>query len=134
PPYLNNIDYTKIYGVELALTTLSRDYSTIRGRMMSSFIRKDVDADSILPIKTKYLEESFELFRRFRDLLHGGILFYNVSNSIINGIYYEIDVELMRLMEEAGFREVKIVDSIVRKTNINGKLYRARESLIMARS
>ncbi|MEM2054355.1 MAG: DNA methyltransferase [Candidatus Anstonellales archaeon] len=134
PPYLNNIDYTKIYGVELALTTLRRDYSTIRGRMMSSFIRKDVDSDSILPIKTKYLEESFELFRRFRDLLHGGILFYNVSNSIINGIYYEIDVELMRLMEEAGFREVKIVDSIVRKTNINGKLYRARESLIMARS
>lgn len=134
PPYLNNIDYTKVYGIELALTTLSREYRTIRGRMMTSFIKSKVEGQGVLPIKQIYLEESLELFYRFYDILHGGILFYNVSNSIINGVYYEIDFELMRLMEKAGFKDVKIVDYVIRNTNIDGKLYRVRESLIMASS
>lgn len=134
PPYLNNIDYTKVYGVELALTTLGRDWNEIRGRMMTSFIRSKVSGESILPVKEKYLDESYVLFQRFYDTLKGGILFYNVSNSVVNGIHYEIDTELMKLMESVGFREVRIVDSIVRKTVIDGKMYRVRESLIMASS
>lgn len=134
PPYLNNIDYTKIYGVELAITTLKRDYYKIRGEMMSSFIKNKLNNYSILPIKQAYLEESLKLFYIFYKVLKGGVLFYNVSNSIINGIYYEIDKELMELMQIAGFKDVKIVYSIARKTNINGKLYRVRESLIMASS
>ncbi len=134
PPYLNNIDYTKIYGVELALTTLNQDYRIIRGRMMTSFIKSKTDGTGILPIKQKYLEESLELFYRFYDILKGGILFYNVSNSIINGVYYEIDLELMKLMEKVGFKDVKIVEYVNRNTKIDGKIYRIRESLIMASS
>ncbi|MCS7122839.1 MAG: site-specific DNA-methyltransferase, partial [Candidatus Micrarchaeota archaeon] len=134
PPYLNNIDYTKVYGIELALTTLGRDWRDIRGRMMTSFIRSKVTGESMLPVKQRYLEESYDLFQRFYRILNGGVLFYNVSNSVVNGIHYEIDRELMGLMENAGFREVRIVDSIVRKTVIDGKMYRVRESLIMASS
>ncbi|NPA22066.1 MAG: site-specific DNA-methyltransferase [Candidatus Micrarchaeota archaeon] len=134
PPYLNNIDYTKVYGVELALLTLQKDVSEIRGRMMSSFIRKKIEGEGNLPIKEQYFKDSEKALARFYENLEpGGYLFYNVSNSILNGEYIEVDTKLMEIMESLGYKDVKIVKKIMRNTKIDGKLYRARESLIMAR-
>jgi hypothetical protein len=38
----------------------------------------------------------------------------------------------MKIMRNIGFKDVKIVEYVVRNTKINGKLYRVRESLIVA--
>ncbi len=134
PPYLNNIDYTKVYGVELALLTLSRNVSNIRGEMMASFIKRKTQSQGSIPIKEAYFQESKIALERFYESLEeGGFLYYNISNSILNGEYIEVDTMLMELMEEIGFKDVKIVKKILRNTKIDGKIYRARESLIEAK-
>jgi len=133
PPYLNNIDYTKVYGVELAILTLNRSAANVRGEMLNSFIKSKAEYYGEIPIVEAYFEDIKQSLQIIYDNLYEkGLLFFNISNSIINNQIIEADIKSMEIMRNIGFKDVRIVEYVVRNTKINGKLYRVRESLIVA--
>ncbi len=145
PPYLNNIDYTKVYGLELSL--IGSDPSTVRRRALKSFITKTpkkVDNEIVddiisnfskeiykVPIALEYLNETIGVINEmYRVLKYNGKVSYIVGDAIIGGVFIPITRIVAYIGENIGFR-TNIIDGLERKTRINGILYHSNESAII---
>ena len=134
PPYLNNVDYSKIYGLELSL--LSLDYNAparVRQRLFPSFqTSKGSFGEHRSMVANAYFEATERVWEElWRVLKPGGKVAYNVSNAVIAGEHIAVDERVAAIAQRLGFEtEVKV--AFVRKTRIGPRMVSANESVVFA--
>lgn len=141
PPYLNNIDYTKVYGLELSLLAMDKNItSLIRKKSFRSFITKETKASEVqseaaeyshLPIVPAYFEDSKRVFENFhRVLKKGGRVAYVVGNAVIHDTHIPVDDILCRIAEKIGFKTEISVGS-ERWADVKPEKIKTRESVVL---
>ncbi len=147
PPYLNNIDYSKIYGLELSLLHMSKaEASQVRMRAIRSFIGKqmDVSIDAMPPevgdightipiIGTYFKDMELAIREMHRVLRSGGIAHVNVSNSVIHETHVMVDEVFAQIAERIGFSETEIIVGAERIADVKPQEIRTRESIVVMR-
>jgi DNA modification methylase len=141
PPYLNSIDYTKVYNLEISLLNLDfRAPSRDRGRSMPSFVTKNaeavltgreyIDRYAFIPIVGSYFDFTIKAIKEFhRALRPGGKAIYVVADAVVGTTYIPVDEICATIAEEEGF-EAKVIIGLRRKTRINGRMFDTRESAV----
>ncbi len=100
PPYLNGVDYSKIYGLEL----------NIVGGESAGFLRSFLLSKSMSLVKDAYFEDMEKVLRVFDDcLVEGGAVALVVGNSVVGGEVVEVDKIFAGIGEEIGFKSNVIV-------------------------
>ena len=147
PPYLNNIDYSKIYGLELSLLSMSKSEAEIM-RMLAirSFIGRDMNVGSeamppevgeigekIQIIGTYFKDMEAAIIEMYRVLRPGGVAYVNVSNSVIHETHVLVDEVFAEMAERIGFSEVEIIVGAERIADIKPSKVKTRESVIVMR-
>ncbi|MFA5077763.1 MAG: hypothetical protein WC488_05040 [Candidatus Micrarchaeia archaeon] len=144
PPYLNNIDYTKVYGLEISL--LEMDLSSTRnarGRSVRSFITSDAKAEEIpeeayeygcrIPVAGTYFADMEKVLKEsFRALKPGGTAVFVVGNSVIRETHIPVDEILAQIGERLGF-ESEIWIGLERIADVKPAKVKTRESAIVFR-
>ena len=141
PPYLNNIDYTKVYGLELSLLAMDKNITSIvRSKSFRSFITKETKAKEILPeveeythlpIVPVYFEDSKRVFENFyRVLENGGKVAYVVGNAVIHETHIPVDEILCRIAEKIGFK-AEILVGLERWADVKPAKIKTRESVVL---
>ena len=131
PPYLNNVDYTKIYGLEESLLFGNKVVEEDRKRMLRSFIQKKAKGQGKFPIVDEYFKDmELVLKRGYEALKSKGKYFMVVGNAVIHGEAIEVDLKLSEIAESIGF-SVKDIYAVERKAHYERKSFRVRESLII---
>jgi DNA modification methylase len=142
PPYLNSIDYTKVYGLEISLLNLDEKAAVVdRGLSMPSFITKKteavltgrdyIDSFAFIPIVGNYFDFTIKVIKEMhRKLRPGGKVVYVVADAVISTTYIPVDEICARIAEEEGF-ESKVIIGLRRKTRINGRIFDTRESAVV---
>jgi len=117
PPYLNNIDYSKIYGLELSLLEMSKAVAQeARMRAIRSFIGRDMkvsemppeveELGSSIPIVGTYFQDMEKAFREMlRVMKAGSEAHIVVSNSVIHKTHIPVDEIFGRMAERLGFSD-----------------------------
>lgn len=132
PPYLNNVSYANVYGLELSLLFLDESITKkVRGMELNSFIKKKTtpqlpDSFTHLPIVSNYFSDMRNVLENIKA---SRAAFFVVGNAIINNEHILVDEILSEIAEDMGF-EATIIVGLVRKTRINGFLHKVRESLV----
>ncbi len=143
PPYLNNIDYTKIYGLELSLLEpYSNSVRDARGRSLSSFEKKvpleyvPKEAEEFgykYPLIGGYFSDMEKVLREsYRVLKPGSSGVFIVGNSIMFGLHILVDEILAEIGERIGF-EAEIITSLQRFASTPHAKIETRESAIVFR-
>lgn len=145
PPYLNNIDYSKIYGLELSLLHMSAaEAEEVRMRAVRSFIgrRMDVadmpqevgDIGTRIPIIGTYFKDmELAMAEMARVLKDGGSAYIVVSNSVIHDTHVMVDEILGQIGERIGFRDVELLVGAERVADVRPQKVRTRESVVVLR-
>ncbi|MEW6722522.1 MAG: hypothetical protein AB1324_04630 [Candidatus Micrarchaeota archaeon] len=147
PPYLNNIDYSKVYGLELSLLSMSKaEAEEVRMRAIRSFIRAgdrrpetemppEVGEVGIrIPIAGTYFKDmEAAIAEMFRVLAPGGAAYVNVSNSVIHETHILVDEIFGQMAERMGFTDVEIVVGAERIADVKPQKVRTRESVVVMR-
>jgi DNA modification methylase len=143
PPYLNNIDYSKIYGLELSLLHMSKaEAQEVRMRAVRSFIGKDMkvqemppevgDVGNRIPIIGTYFRDMEQAMEEmFRVLQPGASAHVVVSNSVIHQTHILVDEILGEIAERLGFSDVEIVVGAERIADVRPQRIKTRESIIV---
>ncbi|MBI2079636.1 hypothetical protein HYT84_02635 [Candidatus Micrarchaeota archaeon] len=142
PPYLNNIDYSKIYGLELSLLEMNEGATKqTRNRSLRSFItNQSIEfeipesvrefADKI-PIVGSYFADINQVVKEMhRVLAHGGKVGFVVGNSVIHETHVLVDEIIGELAEEVGFK-VEILVGLERIADVMPAKVKTRESIII---
>jgi hypothetical protein len=158
PPYLNYIDYTKLYGLELSLLLSStRELVDLRKRSLRSHVGAEYKKEGGL--KSEKLKETMERVRevtitssRFPEVLtgyfedmfismenlypkmkQGGCACYVVGNTCLPDLTVDVDLILAELGEQAGFTAEKILVAKARWCDVGGirKERPVRESVVI---
>ncbi|MEW6528850.1 MAG: DNA methyltransferase [Candidatus Micrarchaeota archaeon] len=156
PPYLNNIDYTKVYGLELSLLQLCNDFGALdlkktRKRSIRSFIASNIisNADEFrdeleiqyeiqsigykIPIIRAYFSDMEKVLKEsFRVLKHNGTASFVVGNSVIHGTHVFVDEIIAEIGARIGF-ESEIWIGSERIANIGTAKIKTRESAVILR-
>lgn len=144
PPYLNNVDYSKVYGLELTLLELDQKATTeTRGRALRSFISKKPgkaesppeagEAGKRIPVVGMYfadMEKALEESRRV--LSESGSAYYVVSNSVIHETHIPVDEILAKIGERIGFSP-EIIVGAERIADVRPHKIKTRESIVVLR-
>ena len=146
PPYLNNIDYTKVYGLELSLLSLCKEYAEeTRTRSVRSFITGNRKLETGLPeevgevgeripvIGTYFADMKEAIKEMFRILNHGSCAYVVVSNSVIHETHVMVDEIFAEMAERIGFSEVGIVVGAERIADVKPTKVKTRESIVIMR-
>jgi len=148
PPYLNNIDYSKIYGLELSLLALNKRITAeTRARSVRSFISGDsFDASELsqevrdfadkIPIVGSYFSDiRAVLVEMHRILRPGGIVGFVVGNSVIHETHILVDEIIAEMAESdgVGFSSADIVVGLERIADVRPRKVKTRESIIIMR-
>ncbi len=149
PPYLNNIDYSKIYGLELSLLARSKQEAELmRLRAIRSFIGKDVNmtiqsgtmpievgeiGDRIPIIGTYFKDMEGSIKEMHRTLRPGGAAYVNVSNSVIHETHVLVDEVFGEMAERIGFSDVEILVGAERIADVRPAKVKTRESMVVMR-
>lgn len=145
PPYLNNIDYSKIYGLELSLLNMSAaEAEEVRMRAVRSFIGRRMDVSEMPPevgdvglsipiIGTYFKDMEGALAEAFRVLRPGGSAYIIVSNSVIHQTHVLVDEVLGGMGERLGFGETEIVVGAERIADVRPQKVKTRESVLILR-
>ncbi|MCS7146155.1 MAG: DNA methyltransferase [Nitrososphaerota archaeon] len=139
PPYLNKIEYTKMYEVELELFFRKKRLDLLRsyiGLIARSPPREIPSLDG-LPDSAKlyFYDMSESLKEMWRVLMDGGRAAVVVAGGVYPDKVVESDVILAALAEDVGFKVEKI-RVISRRVATSGRTHRigaARESIIYLR-
>ncbi|MGV8176837.1 MAG: DNA methyltransferase [Candidatus Bilamarchaeaceae archaeon] len=143
PPYLNNIDYTKVYGLELSLLGMIPEITRqTRAKSMRSFITSKSESEGVpeeakdvserIPIAGTYFADSeLVLKEMLRVLRDGGKAGYVVGNSVIHGEHIPVDEMLCAMAERLGFADTEIISGLERWADVKPAKVRTRESLIV---
>ncbi|MEK6981566.1 MAG: hypothetical protein AABX38_01425 [Candidatus Micrarchaeota archaeon] len=145
PPYLNNIDYSKVYGLELSLLGMSKEITKeTRTQMVRSFITLDKKIEKMPPevgeigekipiIGTYFYDMELTLKQIHRILKPGKACYFNVANSVIYETHVLVDEVLAEMAERIGFKEVEIIVAANRLADVKPKKINVRESIIVMR-
>ncbi|MDD5096026.1 MAG: hypothetical protein PHY95_00725 [Candidatus ainarchaeum sp.] len=137
PPYLNNIDYSKVYGLELSLLTMQKESTRImRGREVRGFITGESFGDappeaaeySEIPIAGTYFADMERVLRNLKRIAPCGCMV--VGNSVLGGKHIPVDEILIRIGERIGF-EGRIAAVKERVADVRPQKLRTRESAII---
>ena len=124
PPYLNNVDYTKVYALELSLLVQSaREMEELRRKSLRSHIgaekrggksfdgmedimarvTKTDETVNVPPVVEGYIQDMYEnLSEVARVLKPKGVAAYVVGNSALPGITVDVDLMLAEMGEKLG--------------------------------
>ncbi|VVC04890.1 Modification methylase MjaII [Candidatus Bilamarchaeum dharawalense] len=145
PPYLNNIDYSKIYGLELSLLSMSKaEASEVRMRAIRSFIGKQMEVQDMPPevgeigeripiIGTYFKDMELAIKEMFRTLREGGAAHVVVSNSVIHETHILVDEVFAQMAERIGFADVEMVVGAERVADVKPQKVKTRESIVIMR-
>jgi SAM-dependent methyltransferase len=143
PPYLNNIDYSKVYGLELSLLQMSKALAQeVRMRAIRSFIGKQMDVDSMpeevgeigkrIPIIGTYFKDmEASIAEMYRVLKPGREAHIVVSNSVIHETHVLVDEIFANMGERIGFSDSEIVVGAYRIADVKPQKIKARESIVI---
>lgn len=136
PPYLNKIEYTSVYAVELDLFIESREPGMMRSYIGLSprSVPLDVFPEMTLPDSARaYLSDMLQVLRELHRVVSpGGGLAIVVAGGVYPELIVETDLLLARLAEEAGFevRRIRAVNRRVATASRTRKIGEARESIL----
>ena len=144
PPYLNNIDYSKVYGLELSLLALNKEITKhTRGRSLRSFLQKDTKPKYVppeveeignrIPVVGAYfadMENSISEMKRV--LKKGSSAYVVVSNSVIFREHILVD-EILAAIGERLNLESEIIVGAYRIADVKPKKVETRESIVLLR-
>ncbi|MFP3950100.1 MAG: hypothetical protein ACLFUZ_03350 [Candidatus Micrarchaeia archaeon] len=142
PPYLNNIDYSKVYGLELSLLSMEKNASLrMRREALRSFITRDTgkseppeEAGEIahrIPVVGEYFSDMEKvLFNLCKSTERGGALV--VGNSVLQGEHIEVDRILGEIGKRIGF-EYEIPLWVERTADVKPSKLKVRESAVVFR-
>ena len=145
PPYLNNIDYSKIYGLELSLFAMSKAAADeVRLRSVRSFIGRKMRVERMPPevgeigeripiIGTYFADMEGAIAEMHRVLVPGGAAYVNVSNSVIHETHVLVDEVFAEMAQRIGFSEVEIVIGAERIADVRPAKVKTRESVVIMR-
>jgi DNA modification methylase len=145
PPYLNNIDYSKIYGLELSLLAMSKaEASEMRMRAIRSFIGKQMEVvempqevgeigERIPIIGTYFSDMELAIAEMYRVLNEKGEAHITVSNSVIHETHVIVDEIFAQIAERIGFRETEIIVGAERIADVKPQKVKTRESIVILR-
>ncbi|MBU0591552.1 site-specific DNA-methyltransferase [Candidatus Micrarchaeota archaeon] len=145
PPYLNNIDYSKVYGIELSLLHMSKaEAEEVRMRAIRSFIGKDMKVNEMpeevgelgnqIPIVGSYFKDMEQaIMEMFRVLSSGSCAHVIVSNSIIHNTHVIVDEIFAEMAERIGFSDVEIIVGAERVADVRPQKVKTRESIVVMR-
>lgn len=145
PPYLNNIDYSKVYGLELSLLAMSKAAAEeTRLRSVRSFIGRKMQVKEMppevgevgekIPIVGTYFADMEEVMKEMKRLLcSGGAAYIVVSNSVIHQTHVLVDEIFAEMGERIGFSETKIVVGAERIADVKPAKVKTRESIVIVR-
>jgi len=150
PPYINNIDYSKIYGLELSLIYPNFDFNSLRSSMLRSFIGKNpnvkIEQDYLNDVLTTmigpnppliaytYFTDMFNVVKEANRVLNkNGIFACVIGNSIMEKSHIKADEIIAKFGEDLGM-EAEIRVGLYRKTEVQvkGKIP-VRESCVILR-
>ena len=145
PPYLNNIDYSKIYGLGLSLLHMSKaEAEEMRMRAIRSFIGKQMAVTEMPPevgeigdripiIGTYFKDMEGAMAEMFRVLRPGGVAYVNVSNSVIHETHVIVDEVFAQMALRLGFSDAEIVVGAERVADVRPQKVKTRESVVIMR-
>jgi DNA modification methylase len=157
PPYLNWVDYTKIYGPELALLLDPSDdirglsKKSLRSHVGAEERPSDVRSETVLAIMEKMKEASFaktpQVVEGYFDDMYtvmegvysalkpGGTASFVVSNVCLPDMTVDVDVILAELGEKIGYSVEEILVAHARWCDVHGirKERPVRESVVVLR-
>jgi len=145
PPYLNNIDYSKVYGLELSLLTMNKETTKeTRSRSLRSFLQKDATPKYVppeieeigkrIPVVGAYfadMENSISEMKRV--LKKGGSAYVIVSNSVIFHEHVLVD-EIFAAIGERLNIESEIIVGAYRLADVKPQKVKTRESIVVFRN
>ncbi len=144
PPYLNNIDYSKVYGLELSLLALDKEITKkMRGRSLRSFLQKDAkpsyippeveEIGSRIPVVGAYFADMENAISEMKRVLKKGSAAYVVvSNSVIFKEHILVD-EILAAIGERLDVESEIVVGSYRIADVKPQKVNTRESIVILR-
>lgn len=146
PPYLNNIDYSKVYGLELSLLEMSKAAAEeVRMRSVRSFIRTGNwrggtalppevgEIGERIPIIGTYFSDMEEAIAEMhRVLCPGSSAYVVVSNSVIHETHVLVDEILAEIAQRIGF-VAEIVVGAQRVADVKPAKVKTRESVVVLR-
>lgn len=145
PPYLNNIDYSKVYGLELSLLEMSKaEAEQTRMRSVRSFIGRGMEVQEMppevgdlgfkIPIIGTYFKDMEESLREMhRALRPRKAAYVIVANSVIHQTHVLVDEVLAEIGERIGFSENSIIVGSERVADVRPQKVRTRESIVLLR-
>ncbi|MFN7991120.1 MAG: hypothetical protein U0R44_03090 [Candidatus Micrarchaeia archaeon] len=145
PPYLNNIDYSKIYGLELSLLQMSKAAAEeVRMRSVRSFIGKRMEVQQMPPevgdvgykipiIATYFRDMEAAIAEMHRVLAPGGTAHITVSNSVIHQTHVLVDEIFAEMGLRLGFSDAEILVGAERIADVRPQKVRTRESVVVLR-
>ncbi len=134
PPYLNNVDYSKIYGLELSLLGYKEPdllTSFIKKNKKPIFVEEVGDLSVKIPIVGHYFYEMKQVLKNSFDSLNkGGKAYFVVGNSVIQRQHIFVDEILAKIGENLGFSS-KILIGKKRIADVKPHKVMTRESMIV---
>ncbi|MEM3422199.1 MAG: hypothetical protein QXF35_00210 [Candidatus Bilamarchaeaceae archaeon] len=144
PPYLNNVDYSKIYGLELSLLALDQQSTKkTRGRLLHSFIKGDHftlnsppecgDVGQKIPIVGSYFADMELVIKELQRVLgEGRAAYFVVSNAVIFNEHILVDKILAEIGNRLGM-EAEIIIGAYRFADVKPQRVQTRESVVILR-
>jgi len=138
PPYLNNIDYSKVYGLELSLLTMQKESTkTMRGREVRSFITgesfvscpPEAEDYSDIPIAGTYFADMEKVLVNLKEIAPKGCVV--VGNAALGGKHIPVDEILIEMGNRIGFEDGRIGAVKERVADVRPQKLRTRESAVM---
>jgi len=149
PPYLNNVDYTKVYGIEMSLLGMKGGVKEIRQNMVRSFIGRNasvkMDADYVYEKLMSHMgSPPLVAYAYFTDMLKvieechrvmrsGAVCAIVVGNSVLQRVNIESDLILAEMAEDFGMESQVLVGNVRHAdVPVKGKMP-VRESAVIIR-
>ena len=144
PPYLNNVDYSKIYGLELSLLALNKEITKqTRGRSLRSFLQRGSkpkyvpeevnEVGNRIPVVGAYFADMENSISEMgRVLKKGSSAYVVVSNSVIYEEHILVDEILSAIGERLGLQS-EIIIGAYRVADVKPYKIKARESIVLLR-
>ncbi len=144
PPYLNNIDYTKVYGLELGLLEMREGApANARAQSLRSFISKQAknkmeavpeeaqEYAAQIPVAGEYFSDMEQVIEEIKRVLPSeGRAYVNVANSVIHRTHIPVDEILGKIGERMGL-EANIIVGAYRIADVKPTRMKVRESVVV---
>lgn len=148
PPYLNNVDYSKVYGLEISLMYMDKSSTkAVRSQSIRSFITNPpsnlssasavppeaVDIASQIPVAGIYFADMEAVLQEIQRVLKpGAACYFVVANSVIHTTEIIVDELLVQMAQRLGM-QADIVVGAERIAYVRPRKVKTRESVVIFR-